>query len=216
MVNKLKVAIRLFSGFVFCALSTVVMLNSNLGLSPWDVFHQGISNVSSITIGEANIIVGIVFLIIAILLGEKLGAGTIINIVVVGYIIDFIIYLDIIPMAKGIFSGIVMMVLGLFFMAYGCYLYIGCGLGCGPRDAVMIGVNKKFNFQIKYVRTIMELSVMIIGIFLGGYIGIGTIISAIGSGYSIQIVFKIFKFDTKEIQHKSLFETIRLKSKIKS
>lgn len=215
MRNQFKVIIRIILGFIACALSTVVMINSNLGLSPWDVFHEGISKIAPITIGEATIIVGIVFLVFGIILGEKLGIGTILNIILVGYFIDFIIYLDVIPKADNLLVAIIMMILGLLFMGYGCYLYIGCGLGCGPRDSVMLGIYKKTGISIKYIRGVMEVLVMVVGYILGGQVGLGTIISAIGLGYSMQIIFEFFKFDPSKIIHQSFMETIKSKSLIK-
>ncbi|GAB6169040.1 hypothetical protein JCM1393_15000 [Clostridium carnis] len=141
MKNKIFKLIRLFLGFILCASSTVLMLNSNLGLSPWDVFHQGISRVTNITIGQASIAVGIVFVILGMILGQKLGIGTILNMIIVGQFMDLIIEMNIIPVASTVIGGIFMMIIGMLVMGIGCYLYIGCGLGCGPRDGVMIGIS---------------------------------------------------------------------------
>ncbi len=208
MKNKILILIRLFVGFVFCASSTTIMLNSNLGLSPWDVFHQGVSNVVGVTIGQASIIVSIVFVIIGMMLGQKLGLGTILNMIIVGKLIDVIMAMNIIPVATNIISGIIMMIIGMLVMGFGCYLYIGCGLGCGPRDGVMIGLSKKVKKPIKYVRTSIEITVLILGYILGGNVGVGTLISAIALGYSMQSMFKLFKFDAIKVNHKSLIESI--------
>ncbi|MBB6716547.1 YczE/YyaS/YitT family protein [Clostridium gasigenes] len=208
MKNKILILIRLFVGFVFCASSTTIMLNSNLGLSPWDVFHQGVSNVVGVTIGQASIIVSIVFVIIGMMLGQKLGLGTILNMIIVGKLIDVIMAMNIIPVATNIISGIIMMIIGMLVMGFGCYLYIGCGLGCGPRDGVMIGLSKKVKKPIKYVRTSIEVTVLILGYILGGNVGVGTLISAIALGYSMQSMFKLFKFDAIKVNHKSLIEII--------
>ena len=208
MKNKVLILIRLLVGFVFCASSTVLMLNSNLGLSPWDVFHQGISRLSGITIGQASILVSIVFVVIGVILGQKLGVGTILNMIIIGKLIDVIIEASIIPVATNIISGIIMMVIGMLVMGFGCYLYIGCGLGCGPRDGVMMGISKKVKKPIKYVRASIEVTVLTLGYMLGGDIGIGTIISAIGLGYSMQLMFKLLKFDIIKVKHKSFIEII--------
>lgn len=208
MKNKIFKLIRLFLGFILCASSTVLMLNSNLGLSPWDVFHQGISRVTNITIGQASIAVGIVFVILGMILGQKLGIGTILNMIIVGQFMDLIIEMNIIPVASTVIGGIFMMIIGMLVMGIGCYLYIGCGLGCGPRDGVMIGISQKLNKPIKYVRASIEITVLILGYILGGKIGVATLISAIGLGYSIQLIFKICKFDVVKVKHKSLVESI--------
>ena len=90
MMIILKKSIRLILGFLLCASSTVFMLNSNLGLSPWDVFHQGISNVTGITIGEASILTSVLVVLIGIMLKQKIGIGTLLNILFVGKFIDII------------------------------------------------------------------------------------------------------------------------------
>ncbi|MGL4452721.1 MAG: YczE/YyaS/YitT family protein [Sarcina sp.] len=200
---------RLMLGFVLCGSSTVFMLNSNLGLSPWDVLHEGVSKISGMTIGTASVIIGVLFLLFGVVLGQKLGLGTILNMVIVGPIIDCIIYIEIIPISTNIFTGIIMMIIGMLTMGYGCYLYIGCSLGCGPRDGVMLVLSNKTNVQIKYIRGIIEVTVLILGYMLGGTVGIGTFISAIGLGYCLQLVFKIKKFDAEQIEHKSLKESFK-------
>lgn len=208
MKNKLLIFGRLMLGFVLCASSTIFMLNSNLGLSPWDVLHEGIANLTGITIGQANIIIGILFVILAMFCGQKIGIGTILNMILVGQFIDIIIYLDIIPTAHNMITGIIMMIIGMLVMGYGCYYYIGCGLGCGPRDGVMIILSKLLNKPINHVRTGMEIIVLISGILLGGTIGIGTVISAVFLGYSMQLVFKFRKFDAASVKHRSIMQGI--------
>ena len=208
MKNKLLKFFRLIAGFIFCASSTIFMLNSNLGLSPWDVFHQGISRLTGITIGQASIIIGILFVIIGMCFGQRLGIGTILNMILVGQFIDLIMYLNIIPEATNMITGILMMIFGMLLMGYGCYLYISCGLGCGPRDGVMIVLSNMLNKPIKYVRATMEISVLILGFILGGTVGLGTIISAIFLGYSIQLVFKLRNFDATKVEHKSIIRGI--------
>lgn len=204
MKSNMKTLMRLLIGFILCSSSTVFMLNSNLGLSPWDVFHQGISNVTGITIGQANIITGIIFVVVGMFCGQKLGIGTILNMVLIGQFVDWIMYLDIIPKSNNIVTGIIMMIIGMLTMGYGCYLYISCGWGCGPRDGVMVVLSKILNKNIKYVRAGMEIIVLIIGIFLGGRMGLGTVISAIFLGYSMQLVFKLKNFDVSKVEHKSI------------
>lgn len=212
MLNVLKLFMKLIIGFIFCASSTVFMLNSNLGLSPWDVFHEGLSNISGMTIGQANIIVSLCVIILGILLGQKLGIGTILNILIVGKFIDLINESNIIPVANNLFTGVLMMIIGMLTMGYGCYLYISCGLGCGPRDGVMLSLSEKLNKPIKIIRAIIEVTVLVTGFILGGTVGIGTFISAFGLGYCIQLIFKMFKFDATNVRHKSILECLDFNS----
>ncbi|MBM6839460.1 hypothetical protein H9X77_14835, partial [Clostridium saudiense] len=123
--------------------------------------------------------------------------------ILIGQFIDLIMYLNIIPVASNMITGIIMMIIGMLLMGYGCYLYISCGLGCGPRDGVMLVLNKLLKKPIKYIRAGMEILVLILGIILGGTVGLGTIISAVFLGYSIQLVFRLRNFDASKVEHKS-------------
>lgn len=210
---------RLLIGFWFCALGIVLMINANLGLSPWDVLHQGISNITNITIGQANIGIGIIVVIVDIILGEKLGWGTILNMIVIGILIDFFMFNNLVPIGSGFLAGIFMMCLGMFSMGVGCVLYIGSGLGSGPRDGMMVALNKKTGKSIKTIRCMMELGVLIIGYFLGGTVGVGTLFTAIGLGYFMQFTFRLCKFDSAKVQHRFViddFNYIKVKYIIKN
>lgn len=197
---------RSILGYLLCAFGVVMALNSNLGLSPWDVFHQGLTNVINITIGQAGIVVGVVIVIITYILGLEVGLGTIANIIVIGYFIDLIIYSGIIPISNNIFIGILMMIGSLFINAIGSYLYIGCEMGCGPRDGLMVALVKLTGKPVSLIRFSIESVALIIGWFLGGLVGIGTLITVLGIGYCVQIVYKAFKFDVNSLKHRSLKE----------
>lgn len=206
MEKILSLIIRITLGFFLCACGTVMALNSNLGLSPWDVFHQGLTNVIGITMGQASIIVGVVIVIITSILGLKAGLGTIANMIVIGCFIDLIMYMKIIPVCNNPFSGILMMIGSLFASAIGSYLYIGCEMGCGPRDGLMIVLVKLTGKPLSLIRFCIEMGALIIGWFLGGFVGIGTLVTAFGIGYCVQIIFKLFKFDVKLLKHKNIKE----------
>lgn len=204
MKKILGVIIRATLGFLLCACGTVMALNSNLGLSPWDVFHQGLTNVINITIGQASIIVGVVVVIATSILGLEVGLGTIANMIVIGYFIDLIIYSGIIPICNNLFTGILMMIGSLFITAIGSYLYIGCEMGCGPRDGLMIALVKLTGKPISLIRFFIESGALIIGWALGGLVGIGTLITVFGIGYCVQIVYRVFKFDVNSLKHRNL------------
>ena len=207
MGEVLKKTLRLTWGITLCGSSTVFMLNSNIGLLPWDVFHEGISNVTGITIGQISIIASFAVFILSIATGEKVGIGSIVNVFLAGWVIDFLNAMDIIPKANNIFTGIIMVTIGLFLLAYGCYLYMSCGLGCGPRDSLLVGLNKKLNQSINLIKTVMEVTVLLIGILSGGTFGLGTLISALGTGYAMELIFKLKKFDASKIEQKSLMDS---------
>ncbi|WP_236895073.1 YczE/YyaS/YitT family protein [Clostridium beijerinckii] len=206
MKKLLALIIRMTFGFLLCALGTVLALNSNLGLSPWDVFHQGLTNVTSLTIGQASIMVGIIIVAITSILGLKVGMGTIANMIVIGCFIDLIIHSKIIPVCDNIYTGIIMLIGSLFVTALGSYLYIGCEMGCGPRDGLMIALVKRTGKPIGIIRLFIEAGALIIGWILGGFVGIGTLVTAIGIGYCVQLIYKVFGFDIRVLKHRNIKE----------
>lgn len=210
MKNEILKYIKLFLGFFVCSLGIVIIIRSNLGFSPWDVLHQGISKVGNITIGQASILIGILVITLDIFLGEQIGSGTIFNIIFLGSFMDLILFSNLIPLSHSPLSGVPMMFIGLFILAIGGYLYISTGLGCGPRDALMIALTKKTGFSIMFIRNIIEITVLVIGYFLGGYAGVGTIITAVFTGSFIQYVFKMFNFDVKSVTHRNIKDEIIL------
>jgi uncharacterized membrane protein YczE len=204
-MNKIiGIIMKMTSGFFLCACGTVMALNSNLGLSPWDVLHQGLTNVTSLTIGQASIIVGVLIVIITTILGLKVGLGTIANMLGIGCFIDFIMYINFIPVCNNLFTGIIMMILSMLVSAIGSYLYIGCEMGCGPRDGLMIALMKITGKPVGIIRSCLEVSALASGWMLGGFVGIGTVITALGIGYCVQVVYKIFKFDVNSLRHKNI------------
>lgn len=209
MKKIIDMTIRMMFGFLLCACGTVLALNSKLGLSPWDVFHQGLTNVINITMGQASIVIGIVIVLISSLLGVRIGLATIANMIMIGFFIDLVSYIDIIPVSSNIFSGIIMMIGSLFSLAFGTYLYIGCGMGCGPRDGLMVALVRITGKSVRLIRFVIEMCALTIGYFLGGKAGIGTVITVFGIGYCVQLVFKMFNFDVNALKHKDIKEGIR-------
>ncbi|PKG22651.1 YczE/YyaS/YitT family protein [Niallia nealsonii] len=206
-MNKLLIlSLRMLTGFTFCAFSTVMAIKSNLGSSPWDVFHQGLSNLFGITIGQASIIVGLIIVIIVSMLGIKIGFGTLANMLIIGCFIDLIMHINIIPTSNNLFSGVLLMIGSMFANAIGSYLYIGCEMGCGPRDGLMVVLVKLTSKPVGRIRFFIESIALITGYILGGTVGIGTLLTVFGIAYCVQIVYKLFNFDIKGLKHKDVKE----------
>lgn len=202
--------LRLIWGLFLYAVGIVVTLNAHIGYAPWEVFHVGFAKTAGISIGTASIIAGAVIGIVALLLGEKLGLGTILNMLLIGVFLDLILGFHIIPTANSFVWGIVMLIIGLFIIALASYFYIGSAFGAGPRDSLMVALTRKTRLPIGLCRGMIELLAVLAGWRLGGMFGVGTIISAFTIGFCVQITFKLLKFDTTEIQHETLGGTYRM------
>ena len=207
--------INLVFGLFLYALGAAVTMKANLGYAPWDVFHQGIAQTVGLSIGRVSILAGLVICVLAILLGEKFGIGTILNMLLIGLFLDWILSMDVIPQMKNFFSGLVTMATGLFIIAVGSYFYINAGFGAGPRDSLMVAVKRKTGLAAGVSRTLIEGSAVLIGWLLGGPLGLGTVIAAFGIGLCIQIVFSLFKFDPTRVRHETVDATFqKLKSSV--
>lgn len=201
--------IRLIWGLFLYALGVSVTLNAQIGYAPWEVFHVGLSKTLGVSIGVASIIVGVVIVVVTTSLGEKLGLGTVLNMILIGVFLDIILMLNILPVASNFLTGVIMLTIGLFIIALASYFYIGTAFGTGPRDSLMVALTRKTRLPIGMCRGSTELLAVLSGWKLGGMVGFGTILSAFLIGFFVQIVFKLFKFNATEIQHETLGQTYK-------
>ena len=171
---------RLLVGLVLFGIGIAIMVVANLGLSPWEVLHQGISRKTGIPIGTVGIITGVLVLVLWIPLKERIGVGTILNVILIGLVVDLTLWL----MPETIdemWLRWVLMLSGTVIIAFGSGLYIGVDLGPGPRDGLMMGLERK-GINIGIARIGIEVSVLFIGWLMGGTVGVGTLVFAFGVG----------------------------------
>ena len=181
----------LLIGLALFAAGIVALLESKLGLSPWDVLHQGISRHTPLTFGEANIAVSAVVLSGAWLLGARVGVGTVANALLVGSLVQLFTS---VAAVEGLADDplgvrIGLLLAGLALMGVGTALYLGAGLGAGPRDSLMVVGAHRTRFRIGAVRAALELSALAVGVTLGGTFGVGTVAFALGIGPSVELSF---------------------------
>jgi len=190
-------------GFALFGLSIASMIRSNIGTSPWALLEVALSKLTGITPGRMSIIVGFAVLLIALAFGEKIGWGTLGNILFIGLWEDM--FLHRIPSVENNLALQVLMLLGaVFVMGIASAIYIGVDAGAGPRDSLMLAVHRRSGLSIRLGRAIIEGTVVVIGWLLGGPLGIGTIIFALLIGPSVQWAFKVFKVQTHQPQTKAV------------
>jgi len=201
-------ALRLFCGIALFALAVTIMIKANMGLSPWDVFHQGLSMKLNITFGKASILVGLGIVIVNAILGERIGWGTICSMYFVGRGVDILMPLEVIPQGTSILSGLVMLSVGMILLGFGSYFYLSAGLGSGPREGLMIALIKRTNKSVVAIRTILEVSALALGLVFGGNVGIGTLYLVFTTGFFVQCVYKFCRFNVEEFTHRFVDEDI--------
>ena len=157
----------LLIGTVLFSIGIALTMKANLGYAPWEVFHQGLGNSIGLSIGNTSILTSLVICIIVVLMGEKLGLGTILNMVLMGIFIDGLLVLDFIPQMQGLLSGILEITLGFLTIAFGSYFYICSGFGAGPRDSLMVAIQRKSKLTVGLCRILVESSAVLIGWILG-------------------------------------------------
>ena len=174
----------LMLGLAIFGVSIALMVRSDLGLTPWETFHQGISRQTGLAIGTVGILLGIPILLLWIPLRQWPGIGTALNIVTVGTVTN--LALDRLPSAQGLPAQLAYEVAGLVALGIASGVYLSVDLGAGPRDGLMTGIHRRFGWRIAWVRTGLELSTLVFGFALGGTIGAGTLLLAFGSGFAVE------------------------------
>ena len=193
------------------ALGSFLTVQANIGLSPWTSLAVGLSLQTGTTFGDMMVATAVIVVIIDFALKEKIGFGTVLNGVLLGVFANIIDNTGLIPMMENIWSGTAMLILSLFVLAVGSYFYIGVGLGCGPRDSLMVAIARRMDkTPIGVVRSLLEGTVLALGWLMGAKIGLGTVISVFGIGLVIQITFTLLRFDVKAIKHEDMLDTVRI------
>ncbi len=205
---------RLFKttfGLSVFAFGVYLTISANIGLAPWDSFSMGISYHAPLSYGAAHIVTSCLIVAIDLLMREKVGFGTILDAVLVGLFVDLYDRIGIVPDQTNVLLGIVVMLVGLMIMSLGQFFYMSAGLSCGPRDAFVVGLGKRVpKLPIGVVNTLILSVVLCGGWLMGAPIGVGTIVATFGIGLSMQVVFKLLKFEPRGVMHQSLFETARM------
>lgn len=183
--------LRIQIGFLLFGLAISLMIRGNLGTSAWAVLEVALAPKLHISIGTMTVIMGFIVLVGALLMREKLGWGTLANILSIGPWEDF--WLAIIPSIKGnLILQIGMLLLAIFLMGLASAIYIGVDAGAGPRDSMMLAIKRTTGVSIRTARAIIEVTVVTIGWLLGGPAGVGTLIFALFVGPSVQFGFRLF------------------------
>ncbi|MEP6892550.1 MAG: hypothetical protein ABI927_02115 [Gaiellaceae bacterium] len=181
----------LVSGLALFAFGIVLLLESRLGLSPWDVLSQGIAKHSPLSFGNANIAAALVVLVVAWWLGARIGPGTVANAILIGVFLDLLLGLSSVKRLghESLAIRSAELVGGIALIGAASALYIGAALGAGPRDSLMLVVSRRSGIRAGIVRTAIESVVTVAGFLLGGKVGIGTLAFAFGIGPAVEASF---------------------------
>jgi len=196
--------IFLLWGLLLFGFGIVMTIKSNLGTAPWDALHLGLIHYLPLSLGQVSQLTGILVIMASWFLGMKPGWGTIANMYFIGLFIDIFMACQWIVIPNHWYYQLAMLLGGVVVIGWASFFYLSAALGAGPRDSFMVGSILKTGWPVWKVRTVIETSVATIGYFLGGPVGIGTVIIAFTLGPSIQWAFTIMGRRAQDIKHVSL------------
>lgn len=201
--------LRAVLGLLFFAVGAFFMVQANIGLAPWDVFSMGLSYHLPFTYGQSMVCISLSIVLLDVLLKEDIGLGTILDAILVGSAIDFYTALNLIPKCQTLWGGLLMMIAGLFIMGVGQVIYMGAALSCGPRDALLVALGRRMRrLPIGFVQILLQSCALAIGWLLGGPVGAGTLVAVLGIGLAMQAVFRVMKFDPRDLEQEGLGKTL--------
>ena len=190
---KLITLFYLIIGLILFALGETLLITANQGVSPWTVLAQGISFQTNLSIGITTFIISLIVLFFWYPLKQKPGLGTILNVILISIVID--LSTPILPFPKTFFYQVLQSIVAVFIVGLGSGFYLIANLGPGPRDGLMIGLQNLTNQPIALIRTSLEVSAVIIGFYLGGIVGIGTLLFAFGIGPAVSLgIYFVIKY----------------------
>jgi uncharacterized membrane protein YczE len=187
---------RLVVAFALLGLAIARTVEADLGLSPWDVLHQGLSEQIGVPIGATGILVGLVVLVAWIPLKERIGVGTVLNVILIGTFID--LWMLVVPDDPSDTLRWAYLLAGTFLVGPGVALYLSVGLGAGPRDGVMTALVGR-GWSLRVIRTAMELAVLAVGWLLGGTVGFGTVLLALTIGPNIHFFMDRWQLPSADV-----------------
>ena len=180
---KLISVLFLIIGLILFGLGEALLISAGIGVSPWTFLGQGISNVLNLSVGKATFFISLFVLLCWIPLKQIPGIGTILNVIIIATVLDY--SLSYLPSPEQFFFKLIQVIAGILITGLGGAVYLIANLGPGPRDGLMTGLQELTDLPIAWVRSGIELSVIIIGWILGGIFGIGTLLFALGIGPSV-------------------------------
>lgn len=206
--------VKLIVGLSIMGTAMAMSYQSYLGLAPWDVLNDGVGLVLGIQVGTASIVFGVVILAIDVIFKEKVGFGTIINMVMIGGVCNIVLDLGFIPgfSQSGTWEHLVprlaLCIGSMVLMSFGMYLYMSEELGAGPRDTLMVMMTKRLPLSVGGVRVVVEGCVFVLGYLLGGRVGLGSVVLVLLGGPIMEIMFRLFKFDVRQVKNQTILETL--------
>lgn len=194
MAMDVRAVLRLLAAHPVVALGVALLIHSDLGAAPWDVFHVAIAGTTGLSIGAASNATALAAVAVALVLGVRPGIGTLTNALVLGFCVDAA--LAVVPAATTTVAACAYLAAGILATGLGTGLYLSARLGSGPRDSLMVALTRRFGWTAGRARLVLELAALGVGIALGGHVGAGTLIYAVAVGPVVEWGIHVFMKDS--------------------
>ena len=200
--------LQIVTGLMVFSIGVHFTIFANIGLAAWDCLGMGIALHTPLNYGLSMTAVSVVLLCLDVAMKEKIGCGTVIDALLTGNLVQLCNDLNPFPENHSLPVGLLLMFAGFAVMAVGMWIYMSAAQGCGPRDSLLVGLGKRLpQLPIGAVEMMIRAVVLLVGWLLGGPVGIGTVIGTFAAGTVMEIVYRIIRFEPRNIVHQSVAET---------
>ena len=200
--------LRAAAGLFLFAFGIYTQLAAGVGVAPWNVLSDGFSKVTGLSFGNASILISIAIVAIDVAMKEPIGVATLMDAFLIGWWVDLFVWWGPIPLPHSLAMQLFWLIVGVFAVCYGQYLYMGAGLSCGPRDALLVAVGKRFpKISIGIVNIALMALALAAGYVMGGVTGVGTLLTMFCLGSCMDLVFHLLRFEPRSVHQQGLTET---------
>lgn len=204
IIKDLKKTPKQIIAYVIIGLCLNWIKSINLGMNAWSTFNQGITEQTGIAFGTASQIISVAIIILSMFMKIYPGYATILNAIFIGFFINVGEKYHLYYVSDNYYINLFFILFALIIFNLGLYLYLSCNSGAGPRDGLMIGLVKITGKSVTVVKTSIELTVFVLGWLLGGTVGVGTIITTLLGGYTLDKIFKLFNYSSHKVHHTNI------------
>ncbi len=210
MKTIFKQWLQIVLGLLVFSLGVYLTVYANIGLAPWDCLGMGVAKHTPLNYGLSMTVMSVLILAIDLALKERIGYGTVIDALLTGNFVQAFNDINPLPENHSLPLGVAIMLLGFVLMSLGMWIYMRAAQGCGPRDSLLVGLGKRLRrLPIGLVQILLLAAVLLAGWLLGGPVGIGTLLSAFGTGAVMQVVYRLLRFDPRQVKHRDIVEVTR-------
>ena len=210
LADRFRRVLTAVFGLMIFGFAYYMQMTVTIGMSPWHTFNQGLSLIFPITVGQASILVSVAVVCIDLLLREPIGVGTLLDAVTVGWWVDLFDSMHLLPRVTGLLPSVAMLLGSIVISCVSQCIYMRARLSCGPPDAMIVALGRRVKrISMGTVFVAIQLVVLALGVLMGGDLGLGTLINLLATGVIMDAVYRLLRFEPRDLQQEGLQDTLR-------